>query len=114
MSTNINQNNCPICLNTLPTGYVNLNCNHRLCLDCYSEFKKRKCNDKCPICRINIQQHEDWTHNIRLDIDDENEVFVNDINILIEGERQRQYKVVGYEYQDRYCILHIRKSHNRN
>ena len=44
---------CDICMISNYTIYRKLNCNHKLCNDCFHEWFK--CNTTCPFCRCDLE-----------------------------------------------------------
>lgn len=99
--------NCPICYESC-SSYVNLSCNHQLCLSCFIK-NINHINIKCPLCRSLINESKpiidsfndylNQNHDLLIksvDLKNKNDELLQEINELNEVIIQKDEKIDKY------------------
>lgn len=107
VSTSLMTYDCPICYESC-TSYVNLKCNHKMCLSCFMT-NINHININCPLCRSVIDESRpildsfneylSENHNLLIksvELKDKNDELIEEINELNDIITQKDEKIDKY------------------
>jgi len=111
---------CSICLHLLKNPYTHGKCKHPFCMECIKKWKKnvhQTDHDKCPLCRGELPNDEDFEVDEKLkseieQICERNHVTIDAHNTKLDEYTKESYYTIA-KYQKNYSKKYIRRQRLR-